>query len=547
MAEKSPFSRRAFLKLMGINMLALTLPGWATGIGQANSYLFQRPWINIAEIPLKPRNILGKVPNMEIDPQGYLRLMNPDQASWEVFPCVQTLWNKEHSNRYDRLYGHVPWGIVLHWYGDKENFDKTIKGYVRGFDSLRKVATYITRTSAHFLVGPERPTQATINQATGISVLQTQMPDKDGTPFVGSHLMYLDYLSHEEKEQYFVRALNHLGRTKPFFRSLLQDLFEGPVMDPNMRTIAIEITGYDFESPEHYPGDQQIANVIGVVWAVMKRYGIPAMNILGHNEIKLGKPDPGKKFMAVIRYLLGLKALLEKDERMFSLVFGQFVLANPNPRQAVSDYFTFVREYLMLISIQRTVYEWESATNYWFTRDLLNEDVHPSNQAFVYSWPVPGIDSLHGDIFLDPDHHEGIDFYSASPRSTVNLIADGRCLFVGEQKAHREGRLAMFRHRQADGAEIVSVYSGLDQVMNIQVGERYALGYPVGVISRQEKYMDPFLHFAIAYGATWDTGSKTDPCPPLNAGTSWINYRYMNPYDYLSLHADKNRTVTTWQ
>jgi N-acetyl-anhydromuramyl-L-alanine amidase AmpD len=51
------------------------------------------------------------------------------------------------------------------------------------------------------------------------------------------------------------------------------------MMDPNMRTIAIEITGYDFENPEHYPGEQQIANVVGVVWAVMKRYGIPAMNI----------------------------------------------------------------------------------------------------------------------------------------------------------------------------------------------------------------------------------------------------------------------------
>jgi hypothetical protein len=115
------------------------------------------------------------------------------------------------------LYGHIPWGIVLHWYGDKENFDKTIKGYIRGFDSLRKVATYITRTSAHFLVGPERLEQATINQSTGISVLQTQMPDKDGTPFVASHLMYLDYLAHQENASILlVRSITWEGQSPSF-------------------------------------------------------------------------------------------------------------------------------------------------------------------------------------------------------------------------------------------------------------------------------------------------------------------------------------------
>jgi hypothetical protein len=251
--------------------------------------------------------------------------------------------------------------------------------------------------------------------------------------------------------------------------------------------------------------------------------------------------------MALIRYLLGLKALLEKNERMFALVFGQFALANPSAGQAVGDYFKFVRDYLMLISVQRTVYEWESATNYWFTHDLLSDNACPAKPALAYSWPVPGIDSLHGDIFLDPEHHEGVDFYTNTSRSTVNLMADGLCLFVGEYKGHREGRLAMFRHRQADGAEIVSVYSGLDQLMDIQVGERYSLGYPLGMVIRQKKYTDPFLHFSIAYGATWDTGSQTDPCPPLNAGTSWIKYRYLNPYDYLSLHAETNKSGRSYE
>lgn len=546
MTNETELTRRGFLKLLGANMLAASLPAWALKIQPADGQLLEWPWLDIEKLPARPRDILLKVPDVMIDQQGYLRVRKPGSDDWAVTPCAQTLWNKLKSRRVDRLDQHRSWGIVLHWYGDKENFDKSVKGYIRGFDSLRKVATYITRTSAHFLVGPEIPNGVTSHQAAGISILQTQLPDKDGTPFVASHLMELDYLTYQENKQYFVSALNRLSKSNPFLRSLLQDLFQGPKMDPNMRTIAIEITGYDFENPEHYPSEQQIANVVGVVWAVMKRYRIPAMHILGHNEIKLGKPDPGKKFMALIRYLIGLKALTENNAQMSMLVFNQFLKGVPVPRQAAGEYFRFVRDYLMLVSIQRTVYEWEAASNYWFAYDLFNDDPKRIQAADQFAWPIQGENLIHGFVYLDPHHHEGVDFYPECSKSFTHLLAAGKCLFLGEQDGHSQGKLAVFRHRQPDGAEILSVYSHLSEIMPFQVGEMYPVGYPVGAIAQAEKYQDPYVHLAIAYGATWDTNATPRPIPPPNAGPRWIKDRYLNPHDYLHLHVERKNSFNVY-
>ena len=69
---------------------------------------------------------------------------------------------------------------------------------------------------------------------------------------------------------------------------VLKDIFEGPEIDPNFRTISIEIVGSDFDNHENYPSDQKIANTLSVVWAVMERYGIRASDVLGHHEILIG-------------------------------------------------------------------------------------------------------------------------------------------------------------------------------------------------------------------------------------------------------------------
>jgi hypothetical protein len=51
--------------------------------------------------------------------------------------------------------------------------------------------------------------------------------------------------------------------------SILQDWFDGGrVIDPNMRAIAIEMTGCDFEKRDHLPPKQQIANAVSVMYMI---------------------------------------------------------------------------------------------------------------------------------------------------------------------------------------------------------------------------------------------------------------------------------------
>jgi hypothetical protein len=120
----------------------------------------------------------------------------------------------------------------------------------------------------------------------------------------------LDYEAHKNRKNYFVRAQYHLGYEEPGVGSILQTWLDGGQnIDPNMRTISIEMTGYDYENRVNFPSKQKIANTLSVVWALMRRYNITANNIFGHNEVQLNKPDPGKKFMAFMRLLIGAKTI----------------------------------------------------------------------------------------------------------------------------------------------------------------------------------------------------------------------------------------------
>ena len=539
MRRASHLTRRDFLKYAGANLAALALPmiHFPGGDGFTTNFVAW-PKITFDELPPRVVNVLSRTSNLLIDSRGFLNLLNPQNISSGKVPLTPTLWNIENSSVVDRLYNHVPWGIVLHWYGDRENFSGTVKSYLRGFDSLRQIDTYVTRTSAHFLVGGGKPV---VDQAQEIFILQTQAPASDGTPFVASHLQPLNYQSHQEKKQYFVRALYQLGYDGIGVHTLLQDLFDGPKLDPNMRTIAIEIAGYDFENPEHYPADQKIANVVSLVWAVMKRYGIPSSNLLGHNEIQLGKADPGKKFMAMIRYLIGVKGLLEKDLVMKRLIFGPFMDDARSAEQAVNRYFEFIHKYLVYVGSRRRVFEWEAESKYWFIHDLVSGAVQPGPLANEFCWPFGGGISTPGYRFLQPEDHEGVDFYpglknrvpNLITEKQVQLIAAGKCVFVGRAGGRCGGKIAIFRHRQSDGSEIATVYDHLERFADIQLGQNYSSGYPIGVVENHSSHSGSFLHFSVAYGATWEMDLSRSPDKPLNAGESWIKERYLNPLEYL--------------
>jgi hypothetical protein len=524
------------------------------------------PALLIRSLPQTVKEVLGRVRPMIISAEGILSLKDGGGKPLGDVPLARTQWNKEKSTVFDRLMTEWSWGIVLHWYGEPEYFDKTVTGYLRGFDGLREANGYETRTSAHFLVGEALPatvdeyTSAGLRTGSGaaaredeIGVLQTQAPDVDGTPFVASHLRSLNY------KQYFIKALDALEFSDKGSHSILQDFYTGPKIDPSWRTIAIEITGFNFDNPETAPGVQQVANVLGVIWAVMKRYKVSALDVLGHNELSLDKPDPGKLFMATIRYLLGVKALVEADEEMKDLVFGRFLqesmdgTVEPGPYSgarmlnAVDRYFKFVRDYLVLVSRPAPVYAWEKHSQYWMLLDQLPGEGLPAGgrkveAASAFGYPLDGKISLKGDVFLKPESHAGVDLYpereqasrNLSGLSEVKLAADGVCLYAGKNGGGCAGKMVVFRHREPEGAEILTVYSHLSELANLQIGAVYPLGYILGKIASPQVFMERFLHFAVAYGATWETDLSQHSDLPMNVKLEWVQARFIDPLAYLN-------------
>jgi hypothetical protein len=243
--------------------------------------------------------------------------------------------------------------------------------------------------------------------------------------------------------------------------------------------------------------------------------------------------------MALVRFLIGVKALLERDVRMKRLVFGQFLDADGGPEGAVRRYFRFVRDYLILVGKQREVYEWEAACNYWLTCERFTG----GNISVARSFQTPFSELQFSDKhdFLHPENHEGVDFlirgaenrYNKTAISEARLVADGVCLYTGNIDRCNPGQSAIFGHCQPDGAQILTIFGNLSQLDNLRGGENYPAGTRIGRIESTRTRWNPSLHFAVAFGATWDTDLKAQPYIPINAGTNWILSRYLDPLEYL--------------
>jgi hypothetical protein len=535
----TPISRRDFLKLAGLNLGACLLPLQALSTVPYGSW----PALAAEELPAAINEILEITPETSIDDAGLLNLTDRrSQATGQVH-LARTRWNLQHSTPSDRLASDVPWGIVLHWFGDLESKNLDLDGYLRGFNGRRREDDTLITTSAHFLVGDGQPTIYPPKDEIGI--IQTQKADRDGVPFQAAHVRGLSMEPHDEKKQYFVRAYDQLARQDSTIRSLLQDLYatqNSPWYHPNQRTIAIEITGADFD--DDFPTKPKIANVLSVVWALMKRYNILASRVLGHHEIQMNKGDPGKQFMALIRFLIGVKALVQPDPLMKLLVFGQHIGPDGDMEQAVKRYFKLIRDYHVLITKPKQVYAWEALSQYWNIYPLVNRNVAALKAAATFSVPIAGALIKNGYSFLNPENHEGIDLHHPFQKGTnrpekpaeVQLVAQGECLYLGQVNDCHAGRLAIFCHQQPDAAQVLSVYGHLTELGRLKVGQHYPIGTPIGVVDNVSVSCGRFLHFAIAYGAAWDLDLRSQPNIPLGAGVVWIRERYLDPLKYLEEH-----------
>lgn len=532
-------TRREFLKFFSGNLAAGFLLSknslWSKSLSILADFDPQR-------LPFSVKNYLSLVPAIKIGEDGYARVSLNLPGIRTLLPVCPSQWSSEHSHSFDRLTAGTSWGIVLHWFGDLHEYHLNLEGFLRGFDGLRKVSEYITRTSAHFLVGEMQPSGSwSLQDRPGI--VQIQKPDIDGTPFVASHLQPLDYPSVIERNQYFIKALDLLTEKEPGVYSILQDFFYGIHDDPNMRTIAVEISGVDFERKENFPSVQQVANVIAIVWALMKRYQIPINNLLGHCELDLTKADPGKKFMAFIRLMIGIKALVDNDPQMMDLVFGSFMDESYCIKDAAHRFFSFIRNYLLLTSSPAQIFEWESMTNYWYVIDWIDHK-DSSNMASSFSWPVKGelIWPIHS--FLEPVYHEGVDLYARDATRRVEstpiyLITDGICLTSGVSNGMCSGPVSIFQHRLPNGAKILSIYGNLAETGRIMQGDAIPIGTQIGRVRGSPQFPESYLHHALGFGSTWETDLRNRPDVPKDAEASWIRNRFFNPIAFLKSNVNK--------
>ena len=528
--------RRNFLKLTGTSLIALPY-----NLISTLDPLKNKPEISLDDIPKVLKGIFQRIPKMVIRPDGYLWYWENELQKYQQTQIAQTQWNIERNNSFERLFPDKSWGIVLHWFGAAFLGEQSLASYLRGFDGLRQVGSYQTRTSAHFLVGDS----ATSISQPELGVIQTQFPDSDGTPLVASHLYGLDYQAHENRQQYFVRAFYELGYNNKAVRSILTDLYDGPHLDPNYRTIAVEMTGANFYQYGNEPSEQQIANVVALLYALMLRYKIPVLNVLGHHEIELRKSDPGKKFMALIRYLLGIYALYIRDEEFFGLVFGEFISMSKSPWQGIIQYFEFIRDYQVVVDFPDQVYQWEAIVNYWefytkLARNYLPYKgfIKPFNQ---FSSPIKENVLIKKNNFLSPPDHEGVDLYLAenddvyNPHNKIKIFlpAEGECLTIGYGAGCGFGYSVLFRHIEKNGTEVISIFSNLDEIKTLKVGAIYPAGYLLGTISAGSALGEGYLHFAIAYGATWEMVLKNNLAHPSDVTPEWVKQRYIDPLYYL--------------
>jgi hypothetical protein len=531
---RQQLDRRSFLKVLATGTFSSLLP---PGLSSLQHETESWPTTPRTSLPGPIQAILKLVPKTQLGENGLLSVTPQNGGSPAQVPLAPTNWNIENSHSYNRLLPGQPWGIVLHWFGDRNGRQGDLDFYLRGFNGVRQIGEYMTSTSAHFLVGDHPPLGVETNT---LGIAQLQEPAPDGTPYQAAHIRTLDFGAYTEGRHYFVMALHQLSQAYPGVRTLLQDFYAVPGVPAHMRTLAVEITGFDFDTPIHYPGPQKIANVLSVVRACMQRYQIPALNLMGHFELQLSKPDPGKKFLALIKFLIGILALVELEQDFKALVFGPFLPATGSREAAVEAYFRYLRDYLNLTTSPRQIYEWDAWSKFLVTYDILTNGRAKPNGCHTFFAPLDPPTWRQGYTFLNPENHDGIDIYPG-PQTTrgndqerqVHLLATGTCIHLGISTGMHDGFLAVFRHRQADGSEIITAYGHLDEFTDLQIGHEYPGGWVIGSINTPKSAPRGYLHFSVAYGPAWETNLHLNPNTPLNAGPTWIRKHFMDPTGFL--------------
>jgi hypothetical protein len=297
------------------------------------------PWPDMGW-PAPIQETLDLIQPATIDSAGYFNLVSrlndmPVQGRIEL---LETKWNLKHFSPWYRLRHDLPWALVLHWDGGP-NYPRSLAQLVDGLNHSENIVTKTeAENSAHFGVGPAKPCIARGDYQAPLSIAQLQRPWNDGTPLLASHLRYT--VGNQDQRQGTPGQVLYLMRDLGI-RSSLVDIHLGQRLDPNFRTLAIEINGrkFDDDYPNQLPGTQLMANLLTLVQTLMLRYNLRAWDVIGHLELQADKPDPGKLFLAYVRFMLGVLATQDSAPGFRQLVFGPYY-TQPQLAQQAHQYFS---------------------------------------------------------------------------------------------------------------------------------------------------------------------------------------------------------------
>lgn len=181
---------------------------------------------------------------------------------------------------------HYDGAPSISWTGKQRYADSTINGLNRNGTRGPVV---------HWCVDGEA-----CNSNRGFGILQTHIPSGEKNPYIGRHLgIALEDMNAETTSS---KIQKHTGYTPKWMKDGKEAL--------HTNTIGFEQIGdnFTYDVPNQMPSKQQIANVLGLTIACMKRYDLGIWDVVGHIEVQQ-KSDPGGEFMAVLRTFILMYAI----------------------------------------------------------------------------------------------------------------------------------------------------------------------------------------------------------------------------------------------
>lgn len=366
-------ARRDFFKLLGSGAFSLALSPILSSPGQSLPTALVR--IDDLPVPDPIQSILSSLVPLRVDRAGYLNLMLQVRGTTvpgrvEILP---TKWNLEHDSIAYRMRTDQRMAIVLHWDGAPTGNQRSIEQLVRGLnDSVHFVTRERMSNSAHFGVGGASVAVGRSDPTSVLGIAQLQYPWHDGTPLIASHLNWRvgkPDMRHDTPAQ-CLAVMRSLG-----LDTALRSVYEGVWLDPNYRTLAIEITGRRFDEnfPRGLPPTQVTANLLSLLLALSAHHSIGPWDVVGHQELQYDKPDPGKLYVGLVRYLLGILAFANPSTRLSELAFGTKSSSHDRTRLA-RRYFAALAEYVRRLVPPADYEAWVDYTGHVTLMEFLTEE-----------------------------------------------------------------------------------------------------------------------------------------------------------------------------